>query len=211
MSAEWGITSALVFGLLGSFSHCAAMCGALAAAVGGKPARALAYHAGRLTTYALIGAAVGASGSLVNFAGSYSPWMRHAAAVAGGVLLVISGLALLANRPFFERWISSRWLHGRARKWVRGQSIASGLGAGLILGFLPCGLVYSAASFALASANPLHGATYMLAFGLGTIPALALAAWLWRRVQQFHRLFRYAAGALLVSSGAYYLVSGFPG
>jgi sulfite exporter TauE/SafE len=43
---------------------------------------------------------------------------------------------------------------------------------GVALGFLPCGFLYAALAAAAASADPLHGAVAMLAFGLGTVPAL---------------------------------------
>lgn len=44
---------------------------------------------------------------------------------------------------------------------------------GVALGFLPCGFLYAALA-AAATADPLHGALAMLAFGLGTVPALVL-------------------------------------
>ena len=43
------------------------------------------------------------------------------------------------------------------------------------MGFLPCGLVYSALALALTSAKPLTASTTMLAFGLGTLPMMLLA------------------------------------
>ena len=43
--------------------------------------------------------------------------------------------------------------------------------AGMLLGFLPCGLLYAALLIA-GSAEPLTAGTGMLLFGLGTVPAL---------------------------------------
>ena len=72
------IAAAFVSGLLGSFGHCAAMCGplvgslSLAAGAGGARrslAGQLAYHAGRITTYGAVGAAMGLTGSFLNVAG----------------------------------------------------------------------------------------------------------------------------------------------
>lgn len=51
---------------------------------------------------------------------------------------------------------------------------------GLLWGWLPCGLVYSALVTALTSRSALHGAGTMLAFGLGTLPNLLLAGLLAR-------------------------------
>jgi len=44
---------------------------------------------------------------------------------------------------------------------------------GVVLGFLPCGLLYAALAVAASTAGPLDGALAMLAFGLGTVPSLA--------------------------------------
>jgi sulfite exporter TauE/SafE len=46
--------------------------------------------------------------------------------------------------------------------------------AGLVNGLLPCGLVYAYLALAASSAEPWQGALTMAAFGLGTIPILAL-------------------------------------
>ena len=56
------------------------------------------------------------------------------------------------------------------------------LAVGAIWGWLPCGLVYSALVWSLASGGAWQGAAFMTAFGLGTLPALLLmgvaAQWL---------------------------------
>jgi sulfite exporter TauE/SafE len=44
---------------------------------------------------------------------------------------------------------------------------------GMILGLLPCGLLYAALVGACALATPARGAAGMLAFGAGTVPVLA--------------------------------------
>ena len=46
------------------------------------------------------------------------------------------------------------------------------LALGALWGWLPCGLVYSTLTWALASGSSLTGANIMLFFGLGTLPAL---------------------------------------
>jgi sulfite exporter TauE/SafE len=46
------------------------------------------------------------------------------------------------------------------------------IGYGAIWGWLPCGLVYSALTWSLASTSATSGALFMLMFGLGTFPAL---------------------------------------
>jgi sulfite exporter TauE/SafE len=49
-----------------------------------------------------------------------------------------------------------------------------GFGYGLALGLLPCGLVYLALVGACAAGGPVMGAVFMVAFGVGTVPVLAM-------------------------------------
>ncbi|GAB1153567.1 MAG: hypothetical protein WStaPseu_37030 [Shewanella algae] len=75
--------------------------------------------------------------------------------------------------------------------------------AGMVWGWLPCGLVYSTLTWAVASGSAGQGALIMLCFGLGTLPALlsagvaakALADWAQKRAV------RLIAGLLLVGFG----------
>ncbi|HQU74904.1 MAG TPA: sulfite exporter TauE/SafE family protein, partial [Calditrichia bacterium] len=47
-------------------------------------------------------------------------------------------------------------------------------GLGVVLGFIPCGLVYAAGAKAATSGGAISGMLTMLAFGLGTVPALLM-------------------------------------
>jgi sulfite exporter TauE/SafE len=49
---------------------------------------------------------------------------------------------------------------------------------GLLIGFLPCGLVYMAVFAALATTNAFLGSLYMFIFGLGTIPLMTAVVYL---------------------------------
>lgn len=46
---------------------------------------------------------------------------------------------------------------------------------GIVWGWLPCGLVYGVASWAVTSGSAVNGALVMLAFGLGTLPGVVSA------------------------------------
>ncbi len=58
-----------------------------------------------------------------------------------------------------------------ASKAIPVNSPAKALSLGVIWGWLPCGLVYSTLTWALASGSIVSGASIMLFFGLGTLPA----------------------------------------
>jgi sulfite exporter TauE/SafE len=57
------------------------------------------------------------------------------------------------------------------RRIERGSAFGEYL-LGVALGFLPCGFLYAAIAAAASSARPELGAAAMVAFGLGTAPAL---------------------------------------
>ncbi|PLX94038.1 MAG: sulfite exporter TauE/SafE family protein, partial [Desulfuromonas sp.] len=81
----------------------------------------------------------------------------------------------------------------------------SALPLGLLFGFLPCGFLYAMALTAAQSADSLRGAGIMLAFGVGTLPALFLvgSAARWFAVRRGWML--RAAGLLVAMMGSYNL------
>lgn len=157
----------LLAGLVGS-PHCVGMCGGFAvAASGGGVAHGLAWTAGRLTTYAALGGAAGAIGHALPgpgwvgtvVAAAFLVWFAaKLAGVDAGRAPVIPGLTRAARALVGRADVPSRFLFGG------------------LTGLLPCGLVYAALSFPVASGSPIVGALMMAAFGLGTVPALSIAA-----------------------------------
>jgi sulfite exporter TauE/SafE len=203
------LLGALGTGLLGGFGHCAAMCGPLVAAVslGAAPPDArgtfrlhLLYNLGRVTTYGFAGFVMGLAGSIVNVAAGVAGF-QDAVAVAAGLLMVALGLGAAGVVPAFRRL--EALLGGRVVAAARGLLGGGGAGRvyalGLLLGFLPCGLSWSAFAGAAATGHPLRGALFALAFGAGTAPALLLvggaASWLSARARGL--LFR--AGGIAVA------------
>jgi len=176
--------AALASGLALGFGHCAGMCGplvgslALAAAPSGTGrslAGQLAYHAGRLTTYGLLGAVMGATGAFVNVAGRLAG-LEDAVAVFAGVLLVVVGLftaGLSAGLRRLEGRLSSR-LGGVVRALLEGGGVGRLYPVGLAMGILPCGASWTAFLAAAGTGSLAGGLLLSLAFGLGTVPALLL-------------------------------------
>jgi sulfite exporter TauE/SafE len=172
---------AFATGLLGSVGHCVGMCGplvgSLALAAGPLGRRRallgqLAYHAGRVTTYAFLGAVMGLTGSFVNVAGRLAG-AQQVVAVAAGLLMIVLGLGA-AGLPALKR-IEAR-ASARVVSLVRGVLQGGGAGrlypTGLALGLLPCGLSWTAFLGAAGTGSPAEGLLLALAFGLGTVPAL---------------------------------------
>jgi sulfite exporter TauE/SafE len=177
---------AFATGLLGSFGHCAAMCGPLVGslALASGPlgprrslAGQLAYHAGRVTTYAAIGAAMGLTGSFVNVAGRLAGAQQIVALLAG-VLMVLLGAGVAGLSVALKR--AEARASGRVVALVRGLLDGGGPGrlypTGLALGLLPCGLSWTVFLGAAGTGSAVEGLLVALAFGLGTVPALLAVA-----------------------------------
>jgi hypothetical protein len=77
--------------------------------------------------------------------------------------------------------------------------------AGLVWGWLPCGLVYAALAGALAAGGVAEGALFMLCFGLGTLPSMLLAGVFAESFGAFvrRRGVRLTAGALMMAFGVW--------
>jgi uncharacterized protein len=183
--------AAFAAGLLGS-PHCLGMCGGFATACGRPGGGLLLWHAGRLSTYMALGALAGGFGAVL-------PGPAWVPAVLSLTLLTWFALSLAGVVP--EPAPHARWI-GRAGAAVLGRrGVGWRYAFGLVNGLLPCGMVYAALSIAIAMAHPLGGALAMLAFGLGTAPALTLFPGLVRRLAARSLWHRRAVAALVVAAG----------
>lgn len=205
-------------GLFGGV-HCAGMCGGLVGAFAlGLPGdhnsltMQVACNLGRVTTYVGLGALAGLLGAGTLLFAEVLPMQRVLFALSCVVLLAM-GLYLAGVFPRFaelERLGRAPWrrIQPLLARVLPLRSLASAVAAGILWGFLPCGLVYSAVVLALASASASQGALVMAAFGLGTLPNLLAMGLLAHRLQPFlqHRRVRAAAGAVLVAAGVWGLL-----
>jgi len=199
-----------LIGLLGG-THCIGMCGgivgALSMGAASRPSLHLAYNAGRIISYALAGAIAGALGGASLVLSGQLP-VRIILFVLANLMLVALGLYLMGVTralAFSERLGQRLWRHLQplSRRFLPARSVAQAFPLGLLWGWLPCGLVYSALVTAMTSGSALHGAGMMLAFGLGTLPNLLLAGLLAVRLKAYaaNRALRTAAGLLVLAFG----------
>lgn len=177
---EWPLL--MVAGLLGS-AHCLGMCGPFALAIGtAAPAwranlwRQGCYSAGRIFTYAVLGAAAAYGG--LRLAVALAAWVNMPAllAIAAGVLLVVQGLfaaGVLPKRAVAAAAACPGAAGLRALLTARGSTEV--FLAGLFTGLLPCGLLYGMLALAASTHDVVRGLGTMVAFGLGTVPALVAA------------------------------------
>lgn len=180
----------LFVGLL-STTHCIGMCGNIMGAMSlGLPLEirqrkarfsgyVLAYNLGRLITYALLGLAAGTVGYWLGQGVDPAAWRLGSGLFATAVLVLV-GLYLTGWVPWVrqvDRLGTGLWrrVEPLGRRLLGVRSMPSALVSGMVWGLLPCGLVYYALLLTLPLAHPVHGASFMLAFGLGTLPGLLTA------------------------------------
>ncbi|MEI6684392.1 MAG: sulfite exporter TauE/SafE family protein [Bacteroidota bacterium] len=166
----------LIIGLLGSF-HCMGMCGPIALSLPLKEhswqtrvISGVLYNSGRIFTYVVLGLIFGMLGLGIHVWG-IQQWVS----IGAGTLMIVSvGFPLLFRGARLTGSLDK--LFNGFRRLFGGffglRTYLSVWMIGLLNGFLPCGLVYIALAGALVSVSPLTGAMYMVAFGLGTLPAL---------------------------------------
>jgi uncharacterized protein len=129
------------------------------------------YQLGRVTTYALLGAAFGLLGGAARLAGA-----QQLISVGLGAAIL---LYLLLPKRVTQR-VASRGVAAAAlarlkstlAPLVRSHALAAPFGVGLLNGLLPCGMVYVALAGALAQPSIPASAAFMTLFGLGTLPAM---------------------------------------
>lgn len=184
---EANLLTAFLMGLFGAL-HCLGMCGSITGVLTFSlpektrqtPPALLGYlgfyNLGRILSYTLAGALAGAFGEQILF--RISPQYGHTfLLLLATALMVAVGFYLAGWFPklaYIERIGGPIWrkLEPVGRKLLPVKSPIQALLYGVIWGWLPCGLVYSALFLALAQGHPLQGGVFMLMFGLGTLPSV---------------------------------------
>ncbi len=210
MSADF--LGAFIIGLLGT-GHCVGMCGGLGSLLSLNSATPVMplffYNIGRIVSYSAFGAIVAgltASLSQLTSINHSLVWLR----ILSAVMMIILGLyigrwwfgllKLEKLGQFIWKWVSplGRSLLPLKKSWYA-------LPFGIIWGWLPCGLVYSALTWSAVSGSALEGALIMTAFGLGTLPAMILVGLGATQIKQLQQspIFRTIAAISIICYGIY--------
>jgi uncharacterized protein len=170
----------------------------------------LLFNFGRIATYMAIGALAGAFGQIALAAGARAG-LTGAVAVAAGAASILFGLALAGwvRDPAAMLWKGGFdvLIRDGARSAFRAPPYLAGVLLGALQGAFPCALVYGAASRAAMAGSAPAGASVMLVFGLGTVPAIFALSSLSPQVLRRLRVWRWAGlfiavvGLLLVLRG----------
>ena len=182
----------MLLGLLGSFGHCVGMCGPLTAAFAlsqqsSSWQQRVLFHGllnlGRIVSYALVGAGIGAIGSVLVAGGQLAgidSGLRQGLSIVTGLVLIWMGLTqinpkLLPGIPLLHPILQGRFherlsggmmqLSSHAHWWTPAL-------LGMTWGLIPCGFLYTAQIKAAETGSLWRGTATMLAFGLGTVPSM---------------------------------------
>ncbi|WVN41072.1 sulfite exporter TauE/SafE family protein [beta proteobacterium MWH-UniP1] len=224
--------SAFLIGIW-STGHCLAMCGGLAIAAGQTNRQNLnntalqrgvelgAWQLGRAFSYAFMGLLAGAFGSFF-LANTPVVLIREAAFVMANLILIALGLHVAqvwsgivqierigqVVWKFMAPLASATLVPQTPKRRHPIKQITNALRAGAIWGWLPCGLVYSMLVTASVSGSAANGASWMLAFGLGTLPALWLTSMASDRATGYFQrpTVRKTAGLLIIGFGLWGLL-----
>jgi uncharacterized protein len=206
--------------LLGS-AHCVAMCGPYVAMCtaqfvpkgatpGARCGLRLLFNIGRIATYGMIGLIVGAFGQIAEAAASRFG-VAGIVAIAAGSAALVFGLSMIGWFRDPARFLATaglgRWFVASRMRLNRAPAAAAPLLLGALQGWLPCALVYAAASRASLAGTPFMGAVTMLVFGLGTVPAIFALTLVPQAVLRRVRAQRLA-GALLAALGVLLILRG---
>lgn len=175
------LSTAIVIGFLGSV-HCLGMCAPIVWALPDDRSKRwrwfvqrLTYNVGRVMTYALLGAIMGAAGELLSFAG-----VQQGFSIAIGAFLIIGIFLFKGKIPDIptlgplKRFVL--WWKRRFSSLISKKSLGASFVLGTLNGLLPCGLVYAALVASISMGTVSGAALYMTLFGLGTFPMMIAAA-----------------------------------
>ena len=188
---DYSLVGAFLVGIMGA-GHCIGMCGGLVGALSANIPQKngsntlveqlgylLSYNSGRIISYAAAGALVGLSTNALGLLFDVDLYLLVLRIIAG-LMMIITGLYIAqiwSGVVQIERLGKGLWqlVSPLANRFIPIKSMPQAFIAGGLWGWLPCGLVYSMLTWAVAAGNALDGALIMAAFGLGTLPAMLSA------------------------------------
>lgn len=204
-----------LIGLVAAMSTCLAVTGGLLLAVAAKYNEkfpnltslqklkpTLYFNVGRVVSYTVLGGAVGALGSVFTF----SPKATGFLSIAASLVMIILGFQLLHLFPWMRRFQPKmpKFLAHKIHDISGKDSKSAPFLLGAATFFLPCGFTQALQLYVLATGSMMTGALTMLAFSLGTLPALmSLSAISSFAKGAFQRHFLKFSGVLVIMIGAF--------
>ena len=171
--------TAFVIGIIASLSTCMAVVGGLVLSMSATFAKEgdnikpqLMFHAGRIVSFFVLGGVIGAIGSAFTLSISATFILSFVI----GIVMLILGINLLDTFRWAKKLQPSmpKFIAKHAHGVSKFNHTLTPLLIGVATFFLPCGFTQSMQLYTLTTGTFLKGGFTMLAFALGTFPALAL-------------------------------------
>ncbi|NOR70398.1 MAG: sulfite exporter TauE/SafE family protein [Methylomarinum sp.] len=207
--------AAFAMGLFSSI-HCIGMCGSIIGTltlslnpeIRSKKSTlfpyVLSYNIGRIFSYTLAGLLLGFASTLLTLPLGTEHGHR-ALQIVSAIIMTGAGLYIAGWFPRFayiEKAGSRFWklIEPFGRKLIPVSTRFHAYLFGMVWGWLPCGLVYAALALAATAGDPFKSAITMLAFGLGTLPAVIGVGIMTDTLTKLSRIkrFKQIVGLLLV-------------
>ena len=209
-----------LIGLVAAVSTCLAVSGGLLLAISAKYNEShpglsgaqkfkphLYFNLGRIISYTGLGAVVGALGGVLTL----STRLNGIITIIVSLVMILLGFQLLKIFPGLKRFQPKmpKSLAHKIHDWSAAENKVGPFFLGALTFFLPCGFTQALQLYTLSRGDAWVGALTMLAFSLGTLPALlsvgALSSF---SGGAFHRGFLKFAGVLVIILGLFNINSG---
>ena len=172
----------------------------------------LAFNAGRIGSYMVAGALAGSIGGAIG-----QGWVLNDSTGARSLLFLFANLMIVATGLYLmglpqllaplERAGGHLWryISPYTRQLLPMNTVSRAAMFGALWGWIPCGMVYAMLLAAMSAGDTAGGMLTMLAFGLGTLPAMVAAGWAASGIGRWTRdaRVRMLAGAAVVAMGVF--------
>lgn len=174
-------------GLMGSL-HCIGMCGALVFSIHSQGSNGksrwdylLSYYIGKTSTYIFLGILFGSLGQTFHLFLS----QQKLSIIVGVSFLIYFGVSRF-NPKYLAINIHSNLLNLTRlfSQLIQKKSNLKLFLMGAGNGFLPCGLVYTAAIASISTGHVINSVFFMLGFGIGTIPSLTSVVYIFKFIPE---------------------------
>lgn len=216
--------SLFLAGLVGGATHCVGMCSPFVLAQTDassaptiqrlRSALLLPYHLGRMTTYVALAVLVNGTIGLVFVFSDLKSFIAAPMLFLAGLIFIVSAFPRLMT---IFPWVTNikisflyKTITSLSARLMGNMTILKRYILGVLLGFMPCGLVISALLASATAPNMLQAAGAMVAFTLGTIPALIFVAFGGQEVKNKHPKIaqRLSQGAMTISGIWLFVLAG---
>ncbi|PAF53909.1 hypothetical protein BKH42_04030 [Helicobacter sp. 13S00482-2] len=224
---EISLIALFLMALSMSFSHCIGMCGGIVIAYSSSKIHKnqsrfyqisshMLYNLGRISSYAFIGVF-----------SAFVGYKISASVPTKGILFIVVGIFLILFAilyVFFPKFIShiepslpknpKNMLSQSFKKFfvylIGSQSFISFYGLGILNGFLPCGMVYFFAGYAITAPNPFMGGIMMVIFGFATVFPLFILGFFTGKINTsaFRNIFLKISFILMICFGGMSIYKG---